>query len=996
MRRFDPVEALVARPRLVLTVAADWGAVSTERFALGAWRQHDGPSTVGAGLIVPDGHPAMAELAAWCERRTIDTPGGPVPWRCETLSGFFDPYVGRFRRVTYGPGWLVAADLGRVLGLCAEHWTSSRGRGAGGFTLAPPGWAGWRKDDDGTLRLKSISRHLPLLRVAVSTPTSYQVSYGRPPGGPGWGKRNPDGSAFRGRFFDVNAAAVPLDGLGSSDLADHAEASGLGRIGQPAAVSVDASGADELAAVLDVVDRLSVILDEEGRRWLTSRQDRRERVGRIDLRYTPTAGSLAARIVDRSGASPMLWRKGAPDDETMGRWIGAHHGGWLSCETAGAGLFPAADIDIHSGYPAMYELLGLSSLATAASFRTEDVTARLHKLLVRLAAGDVAPLFGPATWRTFGATICEVVPAGEDWAVECADDDFPDGHAAVRPLTTTEAVPFTWADVALAALRAGRVPNLRRAIRLVGVGTDPGAKARWPLFDDVTLRRGASPVAALVALRDRAKREGEDRRAAQFRVVVNALSYGNLQRIDQDLVRRGRRDVVVERASGGSFPPIGASVPSACRLAVGLAEYLIVAAGGTVASRDTDGLLLVSSPDGGPVTLGDGRTVGSISWGCLDAIMRRLDGLAPFGPGVPFFKPALREHEGHPLYGLALAVKRYALGTLTDDGGLAELVEATEHSLAGPVDPPLIGGRAADGRHAWTRAVAAEAMRQAIAAPRGGAPVVARWPWDEGQLGDGRGTPERFPQLQRCQVGGPADLSRLQRTYGLAPAPFGGYVLGTSRPPMGCRDAPPVAALDPGDDLGGWQSLAWHSQDTRAEGDPPRAVPVTTDPAKGGRAHVLRTLDDRALAWLRPRPLPVRPVIADDPRLVRPVGRGGRLVEARAAGDHETPTDELRASYAGPDLRPLIVEKVRAMGPAAFADAYGVGLDSAKSWCIGRKVPSAAWVRRLLPVIGGDRSGQCACGCGTGLGAGRRQYADAAHRERAKKRRQRAAGKGTR
>lgn len=264
--------------------------------------------------------------------------------------------------------------------------------------------------------------------------------------------------------------------------------------------------------------------------------------------------------------------------------------------------------------------------------------------------------------------------------------------------------------------------------------------------------------------------------------------------------------------------------------------------------------------------------------------------------------------------------------------------------------------------------------------------VVERWAWDEGKPGNGQGQPERFPQLQRCQVGSPADVDRVHATYGLTLAPFGCYVLATSHPALGSRDAPPVAALDPGDDFGGWQSLTWHSQDRRL-------VPVTTDPARGGRAHVLRTLDDRALAWLRPRPLPVRPVVVDDPRLIRPVGRGGRLVEARAAGDTETPTDELRATYAGPDVRPVIVERVRAMGPAAFADAYQVPLGTARDWHRGRRVPSTAWVRRLLSVIGHDRRGQCACGCGTTLGLGKRLYVNAAHRERAKKRRQRAAGK---
>lgn len=367
-----------------------------------------------------------------------------------------------------------------------------------------------------------------------------------------------------------------------------------------------------------------------------------------------------------------------------------------------------------------------------------------------------------------------------------------------------------------------------------------------------------------------------------------------------------------------------------------------------VASRDTDGLLLVASPHGGTVELDDGQEAGAISWEALDEIMRRFDGLAPFGVGVPFFKRPLREHQGRPLHGVVLRVKRYALGTLDHHGDLAELVEATEHGLGGQVvDPPMMGGRAADGRHHWTRAVAAEVMRQAIPRRRGERHMVERWPWDEG-------SPEPFPQIQRCQAATPEALAHVEEVYGLRLRPFGLYLQGTSAPPLGTRSAPPVAALDPGGPLDDWQAgPVWHGQDRQPQ-------PVTTDVAKQYRAHLLRSVDDKALAWMVPRRLPVRPVVVDDPRFIRKVGRGGRLVEARAAGDDETPSGELRVEYPSPDVRPVIVERVRAMGPAAFANAFGVPLDTATRWSNGQRLPSARWVRELLPLLGQDRARQCA------------------------------------
>ena len=142
------------------------------------------------------------------------------------------------------------------------------------------------------------------------------------------------------------------------------------------------------------------------------------------------------------------------------------------------------------------------------------------------------------------------------------------------------------------------------------------------------------------------------------------------------------------------------------------------------------------------------------------------------------------------------------------------------------------------------------------------------------------------------------------------------------------------------------------------------------------------------------RPLPVSPVVVDDARMVRVVGRGGKLVEARAAGDTDTPTETLRATYRSPDLRPVIVERVRTMGPAAFANAYGVPLATAKRWSNGTWRPDAQWLSELVPLLGTEERRTCALdGCERPVD-GRRTYCTPSHAERGRKRRQRAARAG--
>jgi len=968
----EPVPALTSTSRLFAIAAAERASTTIETFGALAWQLVDGASTVGSGLVVPDER-AKERLSPWCADQRVLTPAGPLPWTCETLAEFLDPFVGLFIKITYRRGAaLVAPDMGRFLGLLTEHWTPGRGSFTGGFTLWPYGWSEVHMGADGRRRRRSVSPHVAPIRGIASTTTSYRVEYGRPPGGPGCGKRNLDGSHYRGRFYDPIAASCPLDGIESADLADHTEAFRLGRVELPAAVPVDVAGADQLARTMSRVRALAEIVDDDRRKWLTTPKERRERVGRVDLRFTPTAGSLAARIDERSGAPPMLWRPGAPDDEAMDLWTPTHKGGWLSAELAGGGLFPAADIDMHAGYPAVDQLLGLDSLRTAASFEEEDVTDDLRALLVDLAAGNVDALFDRETWRRFGATNCGVLCHGEDWPVEAPDADFPAGHSAMRPFSSTVVLPFHWCDLALATLRARRVVDLPWAKRLVGVGQDAGLRARWPLYAGTWMRRGQSVGATLVRLRREAKARGDHRLAALLRVVVNAYVYGNAARIDQRSVRKGRRYVLAEQVARGTFPPIAASITAGCRLVIGVNEHLGVKSGGTVASRDTDGVLWVCSPDGGVVELDDGRQVPALSWAALDEIMARFDALAPFGPGVPFFKPPLREKDGRPLWGVVLRVKRYALATLDDDGDPHELVDATEHGLAGQVvDPAAMPGRAKDGRRDWTRAVAAETVGQAIARRRGERRVVDLWPWDEGAA-------KPFPQIQRCQAPDPAVLENIEGTYGLRLRPFGLYLLGTSQPELGQRHAPPLAALDPGGTLEDWDTrIEWHDQDARR-------VPVTTDPAMRHRAHELRTLDERAIAWMKPRPLPVTPVVVDDPRMIRPVGRGGRLVEARAAGDHDTPSEELRVTYAGPDVRPVIVERVKSMGPTNFAESFDVPARTAKAWAAGERKPSAGWVERLLPLLGNRSSRLCGCNCGEIIvGRATRRFVNDAHRKRA-------------
>jgi hypothetical protein len=635
---------------------------------------------------------------------------------------------------------------------------------------------------------------------------------------------------------------------------------------------------------------------------------------------------LAAELVRKAGVRSPLLKFPTPDDEALDRWIAAHRGGWLSAELAGAGLFPAADIDVHSAYPAVATLLGWWEVMTAARLRRRDVLAEVLALCRKAAGGDVSPLLRQETWRRLGLTLCEVIPEGETWPVEAPDADYPEGRAGMRPLRSPVALPFTWPDVVLAALRSGRVPRVLSATRLDPVGLQEGLRGRWPLYGGETLRLGEDPAVTLVRLRNRAKAAGDSRQAAMLRVLVNSLVYGNAARLDPVRRREGRRSVLGEQPFEFTYPPIAATVTAGTRLVVGVAEHLVQCAGGTVASRDTDGLLVVASPEGDEVTLLGGREVGAISWRGLGEALTRFDPLDPWRDGSPFWKTPLCEHEGRPLYGLVIGVKRYVLATLGEGGDLGEVVEATEHALGGSVvDPPGYAGRSGDGRHRWTREVASVAVRRAIAEERGETCLVPRWPWE---------ADSPFPAIARCQAASPERPAELSGR--LALKPFGRYL---SAVPEYRRDSAPVA-LDPGGDLADWPEIDW-----RVPGGPVR---VTLEPAGSARhsAVLLANLGGKAMRWLEPRPVDDRSGVVVQPELIRRVGRSGALIEAQLA-EPSADTSALRALYSDGEPLAYLAIQARVLGPRRLARAAGISPRAAQRLRDGEAVRSSTIQKAL-------------------------------------------------
>ena len=577
-------ERLADRRALVLVAAAERYATH-ERFGLGVWLLVHGPTYVEGGVVVPDDRPDVAGLMArWCQRQS-PTLG------VSTLSEFFNWKDGPFRTYVYtGRGFLVSADLGRTLGLCCEHWSEARGRTTRngehfweeGFTLWLPTWSKEAERHDGRREPRSVSSHLPPIRVKTAGVHGYFAEFRSPPGGARFGIRNDDGSPYRGRFRDVVPGAFTLDGIDSHRLGDHCDAFGLSAVDVPAAVALDETGATVLLEAAHATWKLALRVDDEGAKWLTTAEDREREQLRLDLSRLQSPGGLATAIFRRAGVAPLLAKYAKPSDDDLDRWTSAHFGGWQTAEGAGSGLSRCVDVDQVAAYPTNARLLGAWRYCTAEQLVERDVTDQVRALVSRVARGDFDPLFDPATFGPdgLGCTLCELRPDGDLLPIEASEPGRRTGGYAIRPVFSDLRLARSVYDVLRSALSTRRPPEVVGATTLRPVGRQTGLRRRLPLYEGLVVDLEVDdPIAALVRLRDAARSDGDERRARSLRVLVNAMAYGNFARLDQVRRRVDGRYVLRERPADYTFPPLAASVTALTRLFVALAEQLVSGGG---------------------------------------------------------------------------------------------------------------------------------------------------------------------------------------------------------------------------------------------------------------------------------------------------------------------------------------------------------------------------------------------------------------------------------
>ena len=265
----------------MVAAAPEFGFVP-QRFGLASWMVVQGPLVFEAGIVLEDGVEVRDPVAfraatSWAAEHSVMTCAGVRPRRLLARTAFSR---GVFYRHGYqGRATIVAAELGRVIGLFAQWWRPCRHRfWRDGWSFGFPG-AGHvtkRVRRDGTVTEGwNPAPHSPMVRVKAIGSHSSKAAFGAcaPYRGAPAGVWVPDARAGRwrpyaGRFMDVIGAAYALDARDTDDLDAHCEAFRQPPIENPTAVTVDPDGIYAVVAACEATWLLALAVDTEAARWL--------------------------------------------------------------------------------------------------------------------------------------------------------------------------------------------------------------------------------------------------------------------------------------------------------------------------------------------------------------------------------------------------------------------------------------------------------------------------------------------------------------------------------------------------------------------------------------------------------------------------------------------------------------------------------------------------------------------------------------------------------
>ena len=638
---------------------------------------------------------------------------------------------------------------------------------------------------------------------------------------------------------------------------------------------------------------------------------------------------------------------------------------------------PVLIADAVSMYPTVNVNLGTSRLLFAERTEVSDVTEECRQ---KLAGPDLLEqCFDRGFWRDFlNVTLVEVdFPGSGVWPLRAHyDPNAADPTLGFNPVRYHGRLWFMLPDVVASVLLSREVPNITSAIRLTGVGVQPGLNPVAFRGGRVIDPRTDDPFVVMVEERQRIRldptisEEERERRQLSLKITVNAVAYGLPARFDRreladpvEVVVYGPDDNPLrvrtstpEDPGPFCFPPIAASVTAGARLELAMLERLLRDAGTVPVFCDTDSTAIPSTVLGDWSCTTPQGPVRALRHAETEAILARFDSLNPYNRElVPSVWKVEHDSLSRPLGCYAMSAKCYALFRLeahgraalvytTDDDGEGsalsdseDFVAWSEHGLGQYLDPSADEfGRArrdGEGRRVFIR----EGWDWILRTARGEDPPSPTWSGkfaltrftvsSPGVAAWFRGRDAQMPSENRMRPG----------SFGLLAHPTG-LLAGTSARalPAAPYEANPAR----------WFDLEWYD---RRSGR--RVAVISVDPSKEpdrsarsleqGAVHV-RTMADVLHAHIRrverkslaPDGGPVKPEttgvllrrpVESSPALTRLVGKEGNKLLQRHRGEVLDPA-EYRVDYGSrlDEFRALVMPALAALSTKEIAGKTGL------------------------------------------------------------------------
>lgn len=338
---------------------------------------------------------------------------------------------------------------------------------------------------------------------------------------------------------------------------------------------------------------------------------------------------------------------------------------------------PVAPLDFTSEYPSCCALLGLFDVLTAKSVKFDDDTESVRRLLKRI---TLTKCFKPAMWKHL-RFFALVKPDNDILPVRTVYNEVTQ-NIGNNYLTSDTPMWFAGPDLVASAIRTGKMPHIKRAIRMVPHGKQAGMRS-------VSLR--SSKVKIDPYKHDLFRKIIEQRKLHKadkalyywLKILANSI-YGFFVELNPDIhskpvrvnVFSGEKKFpdssdVVENPGPWFFAPLASLITSGGRLLLAMTEACVQEKRGTYLFCDTDSLAIVASKHGGRLRVPGSKGARILSRAEVQAIVDKFAALNPYDRQIvkgsilnlvdANYVDSDPSKPKRQLYGYSIAAKRYAL-----------------------------------------------------------------------------------------------------------------------------------------------------------------------------------------------------------------------------------------------------------------------------------------------------------------------------------------------